>query len=48
MGWMIGSLSPSRDWEFISSPCIQTGSGAHPTYSMGTRSSFPGGKLARE
>jgi hypothetical protein len=31
--------------DFFSSPCVQTGSGAHPaSYTMGTRGSFPGGK----
>jgi hypothetical protein len=31
--------------DFSSSPCIQTGSGAHPaSYSMGTGGSFPRGK----
>jgi hypothetical protein len=31
--------------DFSSSPCIQTGSGAHPaSYPMGTGGSFPGGK----
>jgi hypothetical protein len=31
--------------DFCSSPCVQTGSGAHPAaYSMGTGGSFPGGK----
>jgi hypothetical protein len=30
---------------FSSSPCVQTGSGAHPAfYPMGTGGSFPGGK----
>jgi hypothetical protein len=30
---------------FSSSPCVQTGSGAHPaSYPMGTRSAFPGGE----
>jgi hypothetical protein len=32
--------------DFSSSPCVQTGSGAHPaSYPMGTRGSFPGGKV---
>jgi hypothetical protein len=31
--------------DFSSSPCVQTGSGAHPaSYLMGTGGSFPGGK----
>jgi hypothetical protein len=31
--------------DFSSSPCVQTGSGAHPaSYSMGIGGSFPGGK----
>jgi hypothetical protein len=31
--------------DFSSSPCVQTGSGAHPaSYPMGTGSPFPGGK----
>jgi hypothetical protein len=31
--------------DFSSSPCVQTGSGAHPaSYPMGTGGSFPGGK----
>jgi hypothetical protein len=31
--------------DFSSSPCDQTGSGAHPaSYTMGTGGSFPGGK----
>jgi hypothetical protein len=31
--------------DFFSSPCVQTGSGAHPaSYPMGTGGSFPGGK----
>jgi hypothetical protein len=31
--------------DFSSSPCFQTGSGAHPvSYPMGTGGSFPGGK----
>jgi hypothetical protein len=37
--------SPTGAEDFSSSPCIQTGSGAHPaSYPMGTRGSFPGGK----
>jgi hypothetical protein len=31
--------------DFSSSPCVQTGSGAHPaSYPMGAGGSFPGGK----
>jgi hypothetical protein len=31
--------------DFSSSPCVQTGSGAHPaSYPVGTGGSFPGGK----
>jgi hypothetical protein len=34
-----------RGREFSSSPCVQTGSGAHPaSCPMGTAGSFPGGK----
>jgi hypothetical protein len=37
--------SPTRAEDFSSSPCVQTGSGAHPaSYPMGTGGSFPGGK----
>jgi hypothetical protein len=37
--------SPSGTEDFSSSPCVQTGSGAHPaSYPMGTGGSFPGGK----
>jgi len=47
MGWMMGGLSPSRDWEFFSHHHIQIGFGAHPaTYPRGTGGSFPGGKAA--
>jgi hypothetical protein len=32
--------------DFSSSPCVQTGSGAHlASYPMDTRGSFPGGKV---
>jgi hypothetical protein len=32
--------------DFFSSPCVQTGSGAHPaSYPMGTGGSFPRGKV---
>jgi hypothetical protein len=34
-----------READFSSSPCVQTGSGAHPaSYPMGTLGSFPGGR----
>jgi hypothetical protein len=37
--------SPTGAEDFSSSPCIQTGSGAHPaSYPMGTGGSFPRGK----
>jgi hypothetical protein len=37
--------SPTGEEDFSSSPCIQTGSGAHPaSYPMGTGGSFPGCK----
>jgi hypothetical protein len=37
--------SPTGAEDFSSSPCGQTGSGAHPaSYPMGTGGSFPGGK----
>jgi hypothetical protein len=40
-----GSI-PDRGRGFFSSPCVQTGSGAHPTsYPMVTGGPFPGGKL---
>jgi hypothetical protein len=39
-----GSI-PDRAEDFSSSPCVQTGSGAHAaSYPMGTGGSFPGGK----
>jgi hypothetical protein len=42
-GWTIGVRSPTED--FSSSPCVQTGSGAHPdSCTMGTGGPFPGGK----
>jgi hypothetical protein len=41
----IGVRSPTGAEKFSSSPCVQTGSGAHPaTYPMGTGGPFPGGK----
>jgi hypothetical protein len=37
--------SPTGADDFSSSPCVQTGSGAHPaSYPMGTGGTFPGGK----
>jgi hypothetical protein len=42
--WAIEVRSPTGV-DFSSSPCVQTGSGAHPgSYPMGTGGSFPGGK----
>jgi hypothetical protein len=39
-----GSI-PDRGRRFSSSPCVQTGSEAHPvSYPMGTGGPFPGGK----
>jgi hypothetical protein len=36
---------PTGAEDFSSSPCIQTGSGAHPaSYPMGSGGPFPGGK----
>jgi hypothetical protein len=38
--------SPTGAEDFSCSPCVQTGSGAHPaSYPMGTGGSFPGGKV---
>jgi hypothetical protein len=40
---MIRGSSPGRGSEFLFSPCVQVGSGAHPvSYPMGTRHSFLG------
>jgi hypothetical protein len=37
--------SPTGAGDFSSSPCVQTGSGAHPaSYPVGTGGSFPGSK----
>jgi hypothetical protein len=37
--------SPTGAEDFSSSPCVKTGSEAHPaSYPMGTGGSFPGGK----
>jgi hypothetical protein len=44
-GWTIGVRSLKGAEDFSSSPCVQTGSGAHPvSYLMGTGGPFPGGK----
>jgi hypothetical protein len=41
----IGVLSPAGAKDFSSSPCVQTGSGAHPaSYTMGTGGPLPGGR----
>jgi hypothetical protein len=41
--------SPTGAEDFSSSPCVKTGSGAHPaSYPMGTGGSFPGGKAQPE
>jgi hypothetical protein len=41
---MIEVRSPTGTDDFSSSPCVQSGSGAHPaSYPMGTGGSFPGG-----
>jgi hypothetical protein len=46
MGWTTGLRSPTGAGNFSSSPCVQTGSGAHPaSYPMGTGGPFPGGKV---
>jgi hypothetical protein len=43
--WTIGVRSPAEAEDFSSSPCVQTGSGAHPaSCPMGTGGPFPGGK----
>jgi hypothetical protein len=43
--WTIGVRSPTEALDFSSSPCVQTGSGAHPaSYPMGTGGPSPGGK----
>jgi hypothetical protein len=45
MGWTIGVRSPTGAEDFFSSPCSQTGSGAHPaSYPVGTGGPFPQGK----
>jgi hypothetical protein len=44
MGWTIEVRSPTGA-DFSSSPCVQTGSGAHPaSYPVGTNGFFPRGK----
>jgi hypothetical protein len=44
-GRAIEVRSPTGAEDFSSSPCVQTGSGAHPaSYPMGTGDPFPGGK----
>jgi hypothetical protein len=44
-GLTIGVRSPTGAEDFSSSPCVQTGSGAHPvSYSMSYGGPFPGGK----
>jgi hypothetical protein len=43
-GWTIGVRSPTGTEDFSSSPCVQTGSGAHPAYPMGTGGPLSGGK----
>jgi hypothetical protein len=46
MGCTIGVRSPTETEDFSSSPCVQTGSGAHPaSYPMSTGGPFPGGKV---
>jgi hypothetical protein len=43
--WTAGDGSPTEAEDFSSNLCVQTGFGAHPaSYTMGTESSFPGGK----
>jgi hypothetical protein len=43
--WTIGIRSPSGAEASSSSPCVHTGSGAHPaSYPMGTGGPFSGGK----
>jgi hypothetical protein len=44
-GYTIGVRSPTGAEDFSTSPCVQTGSGAHPaSYPVGTGGPFPGGK----
>jgi hypothetical protein len=44
-GWTIGVRSLTGAEDFSSSPCVQTGSGAHPaSHSMSTGRPFLGGK----
>jgi hypothetical protein len=43
--WVIKFRSPTGAEDFSSSPCVQTGSGAHPaSYPMGTGGPFPRSK----
>jgi hypothetical protein len=45
-GWTIRVQSPTGAEDCSSSPCVQTGSGAHPaSCTMGTRGPFPRGKV---
>jgi hypothetical protein len=45
----INIISPTGAEDFSSSPCIQTGSGAHPaSYPMSTGGPFPGSKARPE
>jgi hypothetical protein len=46
--WTTGFRSPTEPEDFSSSPCVQTGSGAHPaSCTMGTGGPFPGIKRGR-
>jgi hypothetical protein len=46
MDWMTGAWFLTEAEDLSSSLCIQTSSGAHPaSCPMGTRASFPGGKM---
>jgi hypothetical protein len=47
-GWTIGVRSPTETEDFSSSPCVQTGSGAHPaSCPKGTGGLSPGVKRGR-
>jgi hypothetical protein len=47
-GWTTGVQSLTGAGNFSSSPCVQTGSGAHPaSYPIGTGGPFPGVKRSR-
>jgi hypothetical protein len=49
VGWTAGVRSPIEAENFSSSFCVQTGSGAHPSfYSVGIGDYFPGGKRQPE